>query len=149
MATHSSVLAWSIPWTGEPGGLQSLDMTKQLIDTHTCIPSPSLFPELIHPAQHLKLCSLCVLKSLFLPLSSPFQFLIVSNFLLFWKITRVTLDSSFFRTTFSAHQKMSLALFSKCMTSSLHLFCYNCVQILVLLASRYFCSISVSNQPLE
>ena len=23
MATHSSVLAWKIPWTGEPGGLQS------------------------------------------------------------------------------------------------------------------------------
>ena len=22
MATHSSVLAWRIPWTGEPGGLQ-------------------------------------------------------------------------------------------------------------------------------
>ena len=22
MATHSSVLAWSIPWTEEPGGLQ-------------------------------------------------------------------------------------------------------------------------------
>ena len=24
MATQSSVLAWSIPWTEEPGGLQSL-----------------------------------------------------------------------------------------------------------------------------
>ena len=24
MATHSSVLAWRIPWTGEPGGLPSL-----------------------------------------------------------------------------------------------------------------------------
>ena len=22
MATHSSILAWEIPWTGEPGGLQ-------------------------------------------------------------------------------------------------------------------------------
>ena len=22
MATHSSILAWRIPWTGEPGGLQ-------------------------------------------------------------------------------------------------------------------------------
>ena len=32
MATHSSTLAWEIPWTEEPGGLQStesqeLDMT--------------------------------------------------------------------------------------------------------------------------
>ena len=24
MATHSSVLAWMIPWTEEPGGLQSM-----------------------------------------------------------------------------------------------------------------------------
>jgi len=24
MATHSSILAWRIPWTGEPGKLQSM-----------------------------------------------------------------------------------------------------------------------------
>ena len=24
MATHSSILAWKIPWTKEPGGLQSM-----------------------------------------------------------------------------------------------------------------------------
>jgi len=24
MATHSSVLAWRLPWTEEPGGLQSI-----------------------------------------------------------------------------------------------------------------------------
>ena len=35
MATHSSTLAWKIPWTEEPGGLQSmgyneLDTTEQL-----------------------------------------------------------------------------------------------------------------------
>ena len=24
MATHSSILAWKIPWTGEPGRLQSM-----------------------------------------------------------------------------------------------------------------------------
>ena len=32
MATHSSTLAWKIPWTEEPGGLQSMgsqsDMTE-------------------------------------------------------------------------------------------------------------------------
>ena len=38
MATHSSIFAWRIPWTEEPGGLQSmvlqeLDTTKRL--THT------------------------------------------------------------------------------------------------------------------
>ena len=25
MATHSSIRAWEIPWTGEPGGLQSME----------------------------------------------------------------------------------------------------------------------------
>ena len=26
MATHSSILAWTIPWTEEPGGLQSVGL---------------------------------------------------------------------------------------------------------------------------
>ena len=28
MATHSSILAWKIPWTEEPGGLQSMGSQK-------------------------------------------------------------------------------------------------------------------------
>ena len=28
MATHSSILAWSIPWTEEPGWLQSMGAEK-------------------------------------------------------------------------------------------------------------------------
>ena len=28
MATHSSMLAWEIPWTEEPGGLQSMGSQK-------------------------------------------------------------------------------------------------------------------------
>ena len=41
-ATHSSILAWRIPWTEEPGGVQSMglqesDMTEQLNhDHHVC-----------------------------------------------------------------------------------------------------------------
>ena len=31
MATHSSILAWKIPWTEEPGGLQSTEL--QELDT--------------------------------------------------------------------------------------------------------------------
>ena len=26
MATHSSILTWEIPWTEEPGGLQSMGL---------------------------------------------------------------------------------------------------------------------------
>ena len=28
MATYSSILAWRIPWTEEPGGLQSMELQK-------------------------------------------------------------------------------------------------------------------------
>ena len=30
MATHYSILAWRISWTEEPGGLQSMGITKEL-----------------------------------------------------------------------------------------------------------------------
>ena len=41
MAAHSSILAWRVPWTEEPGGPQSMgshrvDMTERL-SMHTCI----------------------------------------------------------------------------------------------------------------
>ena len=36
MATHSSILAWRIPWTEEPGGLQS--MGSQRVG-HDCVTS--------------------------------------------------------------------------------------------------------------
>ena len=43
MATHSGILAWKIPWTEEPGGLQSIGSqrighdlaTKQQQNTYT------------------------------------------------------------------------------------------------------------------
>ena len=28
MATHSSILAWEIPWTEDPGGLQSMELQE-------------------------------------------------------------------------------------------------------------------------
>ena len=28
MATHSSILAWRVPWTKEPGGLQSMGLQR-------------------------------------------------------------------------------------------------------------------------
>jgi len=28
VATHSSILAWKIPWTEEPGGLQSMGLQR-------------------------------------------------------------------------------------------------------------------------
>ena len=63
MAIHSSILAWRIPWTEEPGGLQSMglqesDTAQRLIQHHTVLHSvcTSLQPFSSHPFQHL----LCV-----------------------------------------------------------------------------------------
>ena len=38
MATHSSIVAWRIPWTEEPGGLQSMGSQRRtpLGDFHSC-----------------------------------------------------------------------------------------------------------------
>ena len=40
MATHSSILAWKMPWIEEPGGLQSMGMqtesdTTELLNMYT------------------------------------------------------------------------------------------------------------------
>ena len=32
MATHSSILAWRIPWTEEPGGLKSIGLQRDRHD---------------------------------------------------------------------------------------------------------------------
>ena len=40
MATHSSILAWEIPWTEEPGGVQSMGFQRaghNLVTEHVCI----------------------------------------------------------------------------------------------------------------
>ena len=37
MATHSIILAWGIPWTEEPGGLQSIESDKELDTTEVTL----------------------------------------------------------------------------------------------------------------
>ena len=36
MATHSGILAWKVPWTEEPGGLQSMGR-KETVTTNTSV----------------------------------------------------------------------------------------------------------------
>ena len=41
MVTHSSILTWKLPWTEEPGGLQSIGSQRvghNLMTEHTCTP---------------------------------------------------------------------------------------------------------------
>ena len=51
IATHSSILAWRIPWTEEPGGLQSMELQSQTrlkrLSRHTCSHMIPTFPSLI------------------------------------------------------------------------------------------------------
>ena len=36
MATHSSIFAWEIPWTEEPGGLQSMGLQNSQTQLGNC-----------------------------------------------------------------------------------------------------------------
>ena len=42
MATHSSVLAWRIPWTEEPGGLQAMGLQESDMNDLVTKPPPPL-----------------------------------------------------------------------------------------------------------
>ena len=58
MTTYSSIHAWRIPWTEEPGGLQSMasqesDVTKVTACTHAHIEKPSVMST-AHPHSHSK-----------------------------------------------------------------------------------------------
>ena len=83
MATHSSVLAWEIPWTEEPGGLQSVDHKRV---GHDCAAKQqqqqssstthgffsALFPSLffpVLPSISVPLCVMLLLAPLFTLLS--------------------------------------------------------------------------------
>ena len=74
MATHSSILAWKIPWMEEPDGLQS--MGSQRVGHNWATPPPSpMFWYLVKWAPMLLIYSnyFCILL------------LVVKDFLLYWK----------------------------------------------------------------
>ena len=56
MATHSSVLAWRIPWTGEPGGLPSMGSRTESDTT-----------EVTQQQQQHEPCTFCLTEPLLLP----------------------------------------------------------------------------------
>ena len=63
MATHSSLLAWRIPWTEEPGGLQSMgsqrvshDWAAERAHTLELSAKPRLSLRLPEPLQHMSEC---------------------------------------------------------------------------------------------
>ena len=59
MATHSSILAWEIPWTQEPRGLQSMGLQRV---RHELVTEQQT-KRLLYHRNHGKIC----VTSLFLP----------------------------------------------------------------------------------
>ena len=59
MATHSSILAWRIPWTEEPGGLQSMGSQRVGHNWATNKPGgeqicPQIWESVSHPGPSMK-----------------------------------------------------------------------------------------------
>ena len=52
MATYPSILAWRIPWTEEPGGLQSMVSQSQTqlkqLSMHACVSSRNRWLHFLH-----------------------------------------------------------------------------------------------------
>ena len=66
MTTHYSILAWKIPWTEGPGGLQSMRPQSQtwLSDwthTHVMLPTECLCPPLTLPKSYVDTLTLSVM----------------------------------------------------------------------------------------
>ena len=78
MATHSSILAWKIPWTEEPGGLQSmgckeLDMTDSYdINADFKNYKPDTFLIFVEITSVVWLISVISLKYVFFPLDPSY-----------------------------------------------------------------------------
>ena len=62
MATHSTILAWEIPWTEKPGGLQSVGSrrgghTEQHMGTHTHMCTHTRTHMHMHTHAHMHMCT--------------------------------------------------------------------------------------------
>ena len=68
MATHSSILAWKIPWTEDPGRLQSMGLQRVGHDWATSLHSLILLFQLPH------LGKICYLNSIFFSNTHPWEF---------------------------------------------------------------------------
>ena len=69
MAPHSSILAWKIPRTEEPGGLQSIASQESDVTDHACTLLLSLllrihlYHKLFHPSSSINIIILIIIVS--------------------------------------------------------------------------------------
>ena len=67
MATHSSILAWRIPWTEEPGRLESIELQRVGQDWSDLACMHDLVSRMTHIPLMPSVNSICHLPSLLLP----------------------------------------------------------------------------------
>ena len=60
MATHSSILAWRIPWTEEPGGLQSMGLQRV---RHDCTCMHGIYESLCYTPETDTYCKSTILQN--------------------------------------------------------------------------------------
>ena len=86
MATHSSILAWKMPWTEEPGGLQSRgSQSRTRLSTHSTYTSTSSRPEAWKTQPPLKASP--TLRHFFQPLKMVLLYDALKNLLLLLSVT--------------------------------------------------------------
>ena len=88
MATHSSIFAWRIPWTEEPGGLQFIGSQRVRQDwvtnTHVCVYRSMCIYMSTHMYVHLYVrvyIYICVSKHTFIYVCTDKFFFIIQSFL--------------------------------------------------------------------
>ena len=120
MATHFSILAWEIPWTEEPGRLQSMgskksDMTYQLNNNNISSLEKCLFKSFVHFSTGLSFVIVGITVTLCI-FWRPYPYQINSNIFSYF----VGCLLMFMTVSFEAHQFLTL------MQSNLFIFSFCC-----------------------
>ena len=136
MATHSSILAWRIPWTEEPGGLQSMD--SQRVYTHTLlitvitlyVSSPPTDPSPISSKLHTCSPLPSIIPSAFLTLAlkpfPPFLIKLLDQVIAFFSLSSFQ-DKGYLLTHISLELKYSF------------FHCYLCTPLLLSFMTSVWC----------
>ena len=117
VATHSSILVWKIPWTEEPGGLQSMEsQSRTRLSVHTCTRHPITPHPHAASALDFRHSDWCVVVTIYF--SIPSTYILISYKLLF-KCHLLT-------DAFREHSKMATSHSSSLLIFfSTILFCYS------------------------
>ena len=156
MATHSSILAWRIPWTEEPGGLQSMWPQRVRHDWVTTV--SFLNPPFLHPSTPLLSIHNTALKGNPFKVESRFSQPFSKNLAvasLFtqsrsWSCHNSLKDatwSSYLLSSILCHLRFSISLISLSHMGLLVVFFFVCLFVFNTSAPYWQCSLYLFHQP--